>query len=70
MCKTGTDAAVIAVAIAYGIKDDNLIESVATSVSLNYFNWLRSDKNVDGDNPITLKRMILAEFDKHGIHMV
>ena len=70
MCKTGTDAAVIAVAMSYGIKDDNLIEVVASRVSENYFKWLRSDSNIDGDNPIILKRMIVAEFDKHGIHMV
>jgi hypothetical protein len=70
MCKTGTDAAVIAIAVAYGIKDDNLIEVVATTVSQNYFDWLQSDKNTDGDNPITLKRMILSEFDKRGYRMV
>jgi hypothetical protein len=60
MCKTGTDAAVIAVAIAYGVKDDNLIEVIATDVSEHY----------NGNNPITLKRMIVAEFAKRGIHMV
>jgi hypothetical protein len=60
MCKAGTDAAVIAVAIAYGVTDDNLIDVVAIDVSTNY----------QGNNPIALKRMIVAEFAKHGIRMV
>lgn len=60
MCKAGTDAAVIAVAIAYGVADDNLIDVVAIDVSTNY----------QGNNPIALKRMIVAEFAKHGIRMV
>lgn len=60
MCKTGTDAAVIAVAISYGVRDDNLIDVVAHDVAINY----------KGNDPIALKRIIVAEFNKHGIHMV
>lgn len=60
MCKAGTDAAVIAVAIAYGVRDDNLINAVAHNVARDY----------KGNDPITLKRIIVAEFNKYGIHMV
>lgn len=62
MCKTGTDAAVIAMAVSYGVTDEDMIESVANSVAWGYSDKLAS--------PITLKHIIVDEFAKRGILMV
>lgn len=59
MCNVGEWAAVMAIAAAYGIKDDTVLNDVASQVSREQY-----------PRAAALMAGIVEAFDKHGIHMV